>query len=87
MLEIARRCARKVDAGVVIATRSDLDHMNGLSDRNSDRWESLVLHTYVGLQIKVFRGIRKLNVVADPSSYQGQETMVAILYTWEKNIS
>jgi hypothetical protein len=87
VLEIARRCARKVDAGVVIATRSDLDHMNGLSDRNSGRMEALELHTYVDLQKTVFYGVRKLNVVADPSSYQGQETMVAVLYTWEKDMA
>ena len=118
VLEIARRCALKVDAGVVIATRNDLDNMNGLSISNSDRWESLELHTYIGLQKNVFGGARKLNVVADPSSYQGysffqtsrrtkvtvlfcyqhgsilsylhllgQETMVAVFYSWEKDIA
>ena len=71
----------------MIAIRADLDHMNGTSCNNGAIWEALEVQCYVDVQKETFRGVKKINIVADPSSYQGMNTMVAILYAWQRSVA
>jgi hypothetical protein len=39
------------------------------------------------VQKEAFIGVKKINIVADPSSYHGMNTMAAILYAWQRSVA
>ena len=49
----------------------DRKELSGLATINGTRWAALEFDTYVELQQSVFEGLVKLNMCADPSTYQG----------------
>ena len=67
----------------MIVARSDI--LNNLVGENGAHWEKLEFKLYCERQRSIFDDVRKLMVSADPSCYQGQSTMAAIIYSFEKN--
>ena len=53
-----------------------------MSEANGSRWAAKEIGIYSGIQQRVYAGLCKISIVADPSVYQGQETVVGLIYSW-----
>ena len=71
----------------MLACRSDLDETGGICVRNGGNWAALELDIYCSLQLATFGNCVKMNLNADPKTYQGQDTTASILYSMENDNS
>ena len=83
VLERARVVSGATPAAV-LAVRGDGRDLAGLSvSWNGMKWRALEVGLYIEDQRDRFSTVPKLMLAADPSTYQGQETMVGLLWSWE----
>ena len=82
------RCRQTHDSvSTMLRCRSDLPENDSVVRRNGTRWAALELDIYCSLQLVAFRKCVKVNLNADPSTYQGQDTTASILYSMENNLA
>ena len=74
-----------VKPGVVLMCRDDLPATNGLSPMNGSHWLSQENAMYTLKNNVLMQHIQQINATADPSCHAGEETMVAVIYSWELN--
>ena len=82
VLEEAKRCLR-ADERTIIDVNAKQPEFNALSCRNGLKWAALELALYIELNQDHFHNLCKFYVGADPSTYQGQDTMIGIIYSWQ----
>ena len=51
---------------------------------NADMWIRIECNVYEEKQMSIFNNAVHYNVVCDPSTYHGMETMIGVLWSWEK---
>ena len=82
VLEEAKRCFC-ANERIIIDVNAKQPEYNKLSRSNGMKWATLELALYIEVNQDIFHNLCKFYVGADPSTYQGQETMVGIIYSWE----
>ena len=82
VLEEAKRCFC-ANERIIIDVNAKQPEYNKLSYRNGTKFATLELALYIEVNQDEFANLCKFYVGADPSTYQGQETMVGIIYSWE----
>ena len=70
---------------VVLLARSDMEELEGLAASNASVWAEKELEIYIEDQKEIFGPIKKIAMLCDPSTYQGEETLLGIMYSWERD--
>jgi len=87
VLERTRLCRSTSSVNTIIELKNDEGYLNGLSSSNGSTWAAKELSLHVLLSKGVFANVKKIMLTADPSTYQGENTLVGILWSWEKKIA
>ena len=82
MLERAR-LTRLTPANIVAATNNTAE-LKRLAKNNGSIWAEKELLLYIKNMQLIFGMLLKVALLADPSVYQGEETCLGILWSWEK---
>ena len=68
---------------VIIEAKSDEIEYEGVSPSNGTQWIKSETFMYYDKQLPIFKGLKQICTVADPSSHCGQESMVGLVYNWQ----
>ena len=77
------RLVGKTSERTIIGVKNDEAHLKGLSVYNASVWATKELSMYITDNRRLFCKVCKIGMIADPSTYAGEETMVAIIYSFE----
>ena len=75
-----------VDPTHYVSSRQDTDEINRLKKANCSIWASKELLMYVKLQEQNFSGVKKIALLADGSSFNGENWQAGIIWSWEKEL-
>ena len=75
-----------VDPYSYVSSRHDTDEINRLQRANCSIWASKELLMYVKLQEQIFSGVKKIALLADGSSFNGENWQAGIIWSWEKDL-
>ena len=71
--------------GTIVAVKNDSADLHGVRSCNGLKWATKELALYVDLNKIAMSSVCKYMLAADPSTYQGQETLVGVIWAWEVN--
>ena len=71
----------------VLACKDDEAAYSGLHQANAGRWEKQITLMYMELQKVEFKGVRQVQIVADPSMHGGEESNVGVVNSYERNVA
>ena len=69
---------------LVLQIKNDEREYNGIAASHGATWQRLILLMYYRLNRPFFIGRKQIVTIADPSSHCGDETLVGIVYSWER---
>ena len=68
---------------VIIEAQSDELEYDGISPANGTQWIKSETFMHYDKQVPLFKHRKQICTVADPSTHNGQESMVGLVYNWQ----
>ena len=69
----------------MLEVKNDEDEMFGLHKGNGPKWSQHEYWMYIEIQRKLNETVHKIHLTADPSCFNGEDTIAGIIFCWEVN--